>query len=216
MGANLIELLKDRVSPLVLKSDSTHIVEKDQALSQFYPVLLTILRARPVLIHELNGQLHPTLSTLLQNNVSLKNQLLAKLGQQVPPSHLENLLEQSITPSLNFIAGEAGASSPQAISNLLDQHAETIQQYLPHWVGPLLSSMGISVPSVASSNSNASEKPLYTQSNPDQVQEGMRKNTWIPFIILLLLAAAALFLYKQCSQAEDIIPAASSEVTPQN
>ncbi len=50
MSNNLIEVLKQQVSAMVLEGESTFLTEKNTALSLFYPILLSILRGKPSLI----------------------------------------------------------------------------------------------------------------------------------------------------------------------
>ena len=55
MNTDLIERLKSDVTAIV-QGEAEHLFAKDQALAQFYPVLLSILRARPAWIEGLGQQ----------------------------------------------------------------------------------------------------------------------------------------------------------------
>ena len=44
MQTDLIDLLKQSVSSIVLDGETQHLLEKNQALNSFYPILLSILK----------------------------------------------------------------------------------------------------------------------------------------------------------------------------
>ncbi len=44
MQRDLIDLLKQSVSSIVLEGETQHLLEKNQALSSFYPILLSIFK----------------------------------------------------------------------------------------------------------------------------------------------------------------------------
>jgi OmpA-OmpF porin, OOP family len=204
MSTNLVEQLKEHVSTIVLKGESEHVFEKDQVLSQFYPILLTILKSKPHLIEGLSQQLNPALATLFDGNTSLKNQFLSQFGSALPTTTTEHVLEQSIAPSLNYIRGEAGSGSPEAVVHLIEQNTAEINQYLPAWAAGILASLGIPL-------LRDKEVPKYHAENDlptdvSEVEREMGRRTWIPFIILLILAAIALFLYKHCREPDSQKP----------
>ncbi len=50
MNIDLIELIKQHVSSIVLDGDTENLFEKNSAISQFIPVLLNLFRSKPQLI----------------------------------------------------------------------------------------------------------------------------------------------------------------------
>jgi OmpA-OmpF porin, OOP family len=204
MSTNLIEQLKEHVSTIVLKGESEHVFEKDQVLSQFYPVLLTIIKSKPHLIEGLSQQLNPSLSTLFDGNTGLKNQFLSQFGTVLPTTSTEHILEQSIAPTLNYVRNEAGSGSPEAVVQLIEQKTAEINQYLPAWAASILESLGLPLLRDKEMPQYHSENDLPT--DVTEVEREMGKRSWIPFIILLVLALVALFLYKQCREPDSQKP----------
>ncbi len=64
MSINPIELLKGKVSSTILNNQDGYLGEKTNALSKFYPILLSLLAAKPDLIGQLKNSLAPSLSDL--------------------------------------------------------------------------------------------------------------------------------------------------------
>lgn len=209
MSTNLIEMLKEHVSTIVLKGESEHVFEKDQVLNQFYPVLLTILKSRPHLVESLSQQLNPNLVELFGGNSALKNQFVGQFSTVLPDNTTEHVLAQSIAPTLNFLRGEAGSGSPEAVTHLIDQHTADINQYLPAWAAAILASLGIPLLRDKEMPQYHSENELPTEVT--EVEREMGKRSWIPFIILLLLTLLVLFLYKQCREADPERPVVQSQ-----
>lgn len=209
MSANLIELLKEHVSTIVLKGESEHIFEKDQILNQFYPVLLTILKSKPHLIDSLSQQLNPNLVELFDGNTALKNQFVGQFSTVLPDNRTEHVLAQSIAPTLNFLKAEAGSGQPDAVSHLIEQHTAEINQYLPVWAAPILEFLGIPLLRDKEMPQYHSENELPTETS--EVEREMGKRSWIPFIILLLLTLIVLFLYKQCREPDSTKPVVHSQ-----
>ncbi len=109
MNTDLIERLKSDVTAIVLQGETEHLFAKDQALAQFYPVLLSILRARPAWIESLGQQLNPKIDELFNNNPTLKQQFLTQLDSTAPQDDIELTLNRAIVPTMNFLQAEAGA-----------------------------------------------------------------------------------------------------------
>ncbi|HBG83303.1 MAG TPA: hypothetical protein DDX00_05915, partial [Acinetobacter radioresistens] len=118
MSINFIELLRQKVSAIVLEGETTYLVEKSDALAQFYPVLLAILKARPELIPSLENQLNPTLNELFGHHIALKEQFLNQVSGSIPHLETERILNQSITPTMAVLIEEAGSPDPEAIRHL--------------------------------------------------------------------------------------------------
>ena len=128
MNTDLIERLKSDVTAIVLQCETEHLFAKDQALAQFYPVFLSILRARPAWIESLGQQLNPKIDELFNNNPTLKQQFLAQLDSTAPQDEIEQTLNRAIVPTMNFLQAEAGAPTAEAVGHLLDTHADAIQR----------------------------------------------------------------------------------------
>ncbi|MCO8069808.1 OmpA family protein [Acinetobacter lwoffii] len=209
MNIDFIERLKSDVTAIVLQGETEHLFAKDQALAQFYPIFLSILRARPAWIENLGQQLNPKIHELFNANPALKQQFLDQVDQSAPQDEIEHTLNRSIVPTMNFLQTEAGASSPEAISHLLETHADSIQRALPVWAGPILAALGVST--LAGQNLN--QEPVLAEQTII-VQEERKTGFLWPFIIFLILAGLILFLVRSCMQddVEDSNTQATSEV----
>ncbi|MDH5818823.1 OmpA family protein [Acinetobacter pseudolwoffii] len=196
MNVDLMERLKSDVTAIVLQGETEHLFAKDQALSQFYPIFLSILRARPAWIESLSQQLNPKTHELFNGNSALKQQFLDQLDQSAPQDQIEQTLNRAIVPTLNFLQTEAGASSPEAISHLLETHADSIQRALPVWAGSILAALGVSPLAGQHLNQAPELEPEYTVVVQQQKKTGF---LW-PFIIFLILAALILFFVRSCMQ----------------
>nr|WP_278356984.1 OmpA family protein [Acinetobacter lwoffii] len=209
MNIDFIERLKSDVTAIVLQGETEHLFAKDQALAQFYPIFLSILRARPAWIENLGQQLNPKIHELFNANPALKQQFLDHLDRSAPQEELEHTLNRSIVPTMNFLQTEAGASSPEAISHLLETHADSIQRALPVWAGPILAALGVS----PLAGQNLNQEPVLAEQTII-VQEERKTGFLWPFIIFLILAGLILFLVRSCMQdeVEDSNTQATSEV----
>lgn len=208
MSMDLISILKDNVSSIVLQGETDHLFEKDQALGQFYPIFLSILRAKPEWIQHLTQQLNPKITELFGGNGALKQQFLNQFAGQVPQDELEQTLNQSIAPTLGFLQTEAGATDPEAVTHLLDTHASSIQQALPLWAGPILASLGLS----QNPTQHLHQQPETVTPVQQVIHEDKPSRSWLPLILFLVLAAIALFLYKACSSQKDANAPANAAV----
>lgn len=209
MNIDFIERLKSDVTAIVLQGETEHLFAKDQALAQFYPIFLNILRSRPAWIENLGQQLNPKIHELFNANPALKQQFLDQVDQSAPQDEIEHTLNRSIVPTMNFLQTEAGASSPEAISHLLETHADSIQRALPLWAGPILAALGVS----PLAGQNLNQEPVLAEQTII-VQEERKTGFLWPFIIFLILAGLILFLVRSCMQddVEDSNTQATSEV----
>ena len=196
MNVDLMERLKSDVTAIVLQGETEHLFAKDQALTQFYPVFLTILRTRPVWIESLGQQLNPKIHELFNGNLALKQQFLDQVEQTAPQDEIEHTLNRAIVPTINFLQTEAGASSPEAVSHLLETHADSIQRALPVWAGPILAALGVS----PLAGQNLHQVPELEPEHTVIVQEQKKTGLLWPILIFLILAALILFFVRSCMQ----------------
>ncbi|WP_445115788.1 OmpA family protein [Acinetobacter sp. WZC-1] len=213
---DLIALLKDRVSPLVLQNHTTFLTEKSSALSAFYPFLLSALKENPKLISFFQNNLNPRIADLFGSNSGLKDQLLAHLGGPVPVEELEQTINKSIAPTLSLLGDQAGTQDEQGIVQFIQQHASSIQAALPQWSTSLLSGLGLGAVASAASNlgSSVTSKVNATTSSVQQnIPEKPKKGILWPIIGLLILVGLIALLLRACDQkkaAPDAAPAAPS------
>ena len=90
MNINLIDLLKKKVSAIVLEGETEYLSEKSQALTSFFPILLSILKSQPKLIESLQNQLNPRLGDVFNINPSLKQEFLQQISGTVPTKTIES------------------------------------------------------------------------------------------------------------------------------
>lgn len=201
MNTDLIERLKSDVTAIVLQGETEHLFAKDQALAQFYPVLLSILRARPAWIESLAQQLNPKIDELFNNNPTLKQQFLAQLDSTAPQDEIEQTLNRAIVPIMNFLQAEAGAPTAEAVGHLLDTHADSIQRALPVWAGPILASLGVSP--LAGQNLNCAPGLASEPEAEPLLTEEKKAVVFWPFILLVIIAAIILFFFRGCLRDDD-------------
>ena len=205
MSLNPIELLKDKVSSVLLNSQDSLLGEKTNALSKFYPILLSLLAAKPDLIGQLKNSLSPSLSDLFSNHDQIKNSLLSHLSGSAPTAEIENTLNSAIKPSLNAISEVAG-NDQNSILNYLSQHAESIRSYLPAWAVGLLAPLGLgaglssvasSITSSASSVTSSASAALASTGEKTSKFRGL-----LPIIALIVLGLLLAWLWRSCQHKE--------------
>ncbi len=104
MSINPIELLKEKVSSTILDNQDGFLGEKTNALSKFYPILLSLLAAKPDLIGQLKNSLAPSLSDLFSHNDQIKNTVLTHLSGTAPSAEIESTLNSAINlVSIQFL-----------------------------------------------------------------------------------------------------------------
>jgi len=147
MNDDLIQRLKYHVTPTVLQGETEYVAAKEQALAQFYPIFLSILRVHPEQAETLSQQLNPKISELFTEKPEIKQRLLehlASLSDSVPQEQLEQTLNRSIKPTIEYLKTEADASNPDAINYVIETNNDSIQKALPTWASQLLLVIGAS------------------------------------------------------------------------
>lgn len=200
MNINLIDLLKQKVSAVVLEGETEHLSEKSQALSSFYPILLSIFKSKPGLISNVQNQLNPRLSDIFSANPALKNQFLEQISGTVPTAVIESTLNRSIAPTLGVLEEEAGSSEPNAIVHLIETHWNDVSNALPHWALALLSALGISTASGHSLHQAPETEPYPV------VEEKKKTGFLLPLIALIILAALLALIFRACSDKKETEP----------
>lgn len=203
MNINLIDLLKQKVSAIVLEGETEHLSEKSQALSGFFPILLSILKSKPDLIAKLQGQLNPRLTDIFTGHPVLKQQILEKLSGTVSTERMESTLNRSIAPTLGFLEVEAGSSEPNAIGRLIERHWSTISNALPAWAPALLSGLGIGAASAIGNNVHQLPK---AEPYRKVVEEKKKSGFLLPLLAFIVLAALLALIFKSCSHKKETEP----------
>ena len=179
MQTDFIDLLKQSVSSIVLEGETQHLLEKNQALNSFYPILLSILNSRPELIDNLLRQLNPRVGDVFGSNLSLKQQFLDLVSGTAPQTEIENTLNRSIAPSLNFLENQAGSSDPVAIQHLLQNNLDSIQAALPQWATALLAALGVN---------NAAGQTVHQAPEVIVTEPVEERRSWLlPILALIIL-----------------------------
>ncbi|CAB1214144.1 OmpA family protein [Acinetobacter bouvetii] len=200
MNINLIDLLKQKVSAMVLEGETAHLSEKSQALSSFFPILLAIFKSKPDLVANLQSQLNPRLGDIFSINPALKQEFLQQLSGTVPTENIESTLNRSIAPTLGFLETEAGSAEPSAISHLIETYWPAVSAALPHWAPVLLSALGVSTASEQSLHQAPSAEPYVA------VEEKKKTGVLLPLIAFIILAALLGLIFKSCSEKKDTPP----------
>ncbi|WP_151744464.1 OmpA family protein [Acinetobacter calcoaceticus] len=200
MSINPIELLKEKVSSILLDEQDGYLGEKSNALSKFYPILLSLLAAKPDLIGQLKNSLAPSLSDLFSHNDQIKNTVLTHLSGTAPNNEIESTLNSAIKPSLNAISDVAG-NDQQSIVNYLRQHSDTIRSYLPAWAVGLLAPLGVGAGLSSVPHSTSTAPPLAAASEKTGKSRG-----FLPIIALIILGLIIAWLWRSC-QHKEAVPA---------
>ena len=186
---NLVNILKERVTPIVLKETTTRVIEKGNILAAFYPFFLSALKARPDLISTLQNSLNPRLVDIFHSNFAAKDHLLQAINLGLPQHELEDTLNQSIAPTLGVLEDLAGGDEKQDILRLLEQNSDSFTSVLAPWAKSIVGTLGLS--SAGAAGIHARQVP--------PVETHKKSNFLLPIIALLILAAIAAFFFKQCS-----------------
>ncbi|MDO7196293.1 OmpA family protein [Acinetobacter pittii] len=200
MSINPIELLKEKVSSTILDNQDGYLGEKSNALSKFYPILLSLLAAKPDLIGQLKNSLAPSLSDLFSHNDQIKNTVLTHLSGTAPNNEIESTLNSAIKPSLNAISDVAG-NDQQSIVNYLRQHADTIRSHLPGWAVGLLAPLGLGAGLSSVPHATSAAPPLAAASEKTGKSRG-----FLPIIALIILGLIIAWLWRSC-QHKEAVPA---------
>ncbi|WP_044425173.1 OmpA family protein [Acinetobacter pittii] len=200
MSINPIELLKEKVSSTILDNQDGYLGEKSNALSKFYPILLSLLAAKPDLIGQLKNSLAPSLSDVFSHNDQIKNTVLTHLSGTAPNNEIESTLNSAIKPSLNAISDVAG-NDQQSIVNYLRQHADTIRSHLPGWAVGLLAPLGLGAGLSSVPHATSAAPPLAAASEKKGKSRG-----FLPIIALIILGLIIAWLWRSC-QHKEAVPA---------
>ena len=193
MNINLIDLLKKKVSAIVLEGETEYLSEKSQALTSFFPILLSILKSQPKLIESLQNQLNPRLTDIFITNPALKQQFLEQISGTVPTGAMESTLNRSIAPTLGVLEIEAGSAEPSAIVHLIETHWSAVSNALPPWALALLSALGIGT-AVEHTLHQAPEITSYKEA-----EEKKKSGFLLPLIAFVILAVLLAFIFRACS-----------------
>ncbi|RLZ08192.1 hypothetical protein EAH57_10195 [Acinetobacter sp. 2JN-4] len=139
MPINPMELLKQKVSSVIVNDQTCLVNEKNDVLSRFYPILLSRFLLKPELVDQLKEQLTPSVFDLFEKNDQVKNALLLRLAAgRVPASEVEKTLNRAIPKSLAVLSNEVG-NDTMSIIYYLREHKESIYALLPNWINEVLS-----------------------------------------------------------------------------
>jgi len=203
MNINLIDLLKKKVSAIVLEGETEYLSEKSQALTSFFPILLSILKSQPKLIESLQNQLNPRLTDIFITNPALKQQFLEQISGTVPTGAMESTLNRSIAPTLGVLEIEAGSSEPSAIVHLIETHWSAVSNALPPWALALLSALGIGT-AVEHTLHQAPEITSYKEA-----EEKKKSGFLLPLIAFVILAVLLALIFRTCSGQKEAEPAST-------
>ena len=220
---DLIQLLKDRIIPIVLNQDNNQqdpslYQEKSTAVATFIPILLSIFKAKPELIHTLQNSLSPNLSDIFGHDQLTKNHFVEAFNQSSSPAETESLLSQTIAPTLGAVSDLAGSSDQNAILHYLDQNLDSIKSALPLWATSLLGGFGIG--SLAHSTPHATTTPhIASHEAPSHVSaatpvappEKEKSGLLLPLIALIILGILVSLFLRYCNNKDETV--ASGDLT---
>lgn len=206
MLTNIIELLQQQVTPIVLQSETEHLLEKKHALDNFYPILLSLLKEKPDYITELQNHLNPRLSDLFNTHQSLKEKFIEAIGATAPPSEIEETLNHAIAPTLGVLETQAGSNDQHAIEHFLLNHNTDIAVALPLWAKPLLAALGV--------NTLVGQTLNQSPSNASYIGAKRQNRWWIPVLFIVALGLICALLFKMCSRVEQPTTVADSSNVP--
>ena len=187
MSINPIELLKQKVSSVIVNDQTCLINKKNAILSRFYPILLSRFLANPELIDQLKEKLRPCLSDLLENNNQVINSLLIYLAAgKLSVTEVETTLNRAIPKSLAVLSAEVGHEAIYII-HYLREHSVSIQALLPVWSAEVL----LPLNQLELNEPEQSEEPL-----PEMPPEPRRHHRIFPFFALFVASFSLIWLYQ--------------------
>ena len=176
MSIHPMELLKQKVSSVIVNDQTSLVNEKNDVLSRFYPVLLYRFLEKPELVDKLREKLTPSISDLLEDNERVKNALLLRLAAgKVSVAEVEITLNRAIPKSLAVLSNEVGNDAIRIIYYLRD-HKASIYSLLPCWTTEVLSQLN---------ESALQEQVLDVIPAIPSVPDAKKTNKIFPFLTLL-------------------------------
>ncbi|QER39361.1 hypothetical protein F2A31_06425 [Acinetobacter suaedae] len=138
MSTNPMELLKQKVSMVIVNDQTSLMNEKNDILSRFYPILLSRFLVKPELVDQLKEKLTPSVYDLFEKNDQVKNALLLRLAAgRVSIAEVEKTLNRAIPKSLAVLSNEIGDDTVSIIY-YLREHKNSINALLPTWMNEVL------------------------------------------------------------------------------
>lgn len=218
---DLIQILKDRVIPIVLNQESLSqepnlLNESSTVISNFIPILLSVFKNNPTLISSLQNNLNPRVTDLFLNEPSAATHLIDEIHQPlsgVSKEKTETLLNHSIAPTLGVLEDLAGSNDEHTIAHFLGQHVDSIRAALPLWATSILGGLGIGLTSSALAANTAIDPtatviPSYVpppiQQTPPPEPEKEKSKLWLPLIALIVLALLVALFLRYCNNKEQV------------
>lgn len=143
MSFNIIYLLQQQVTPIVLAEEKEDFLFKKQALTDFYPILLSAINAKPELFEKLRDQVQPDITEIFDNNLETTQQVLNYISGEASIEDVNSILNASLGSSLNLLVSEAGSSDIQVVRHLIKGQMPLVLNALPAWSDDLLTISGI-------------------------------------------------------------------------
>lgn len=143
MSFNLIYLLQKNVTPILLAEVTEDLLYKKQALTDFYPILLSAINAKPELFEKLHNQLAPNITDIFDENRDVTQQILNYISGEASTEEVNKILNASLAPTLNLLISEAGTDDAQVVEYLIKGQMPLVLNALPHWSVDLLAMTGI-------------------------------------------------------------------------
>lgn len=143
MSFNIINLLQQHVTPIVLVKEIDDLLFKKQALTDFYPILLSAINAKPELFEKLHNQLEPDITDIFDENSDITQQILNYISGEASTEEVNKILNASLAPILNLLVSEAGSGDIQVVEHLIKGQMPLVLNALPHWSVDLLAMAGI-------------------------------------------------------------------------
>ncbi|MGN5765693.1 hypothetical protein ACNQO6_15265 [Acinetobacter calcoaceticus] len=185
MSIHPMELLKQKVSSVIVNDQTSLMNEKNDVLSRFYPILLYRFLEKPELVDKLREKLTPSISDLLEENERVKNAVLLRLAAgKVSVAEVEITLNRAIPKSLAVLSNEVGNDAIGIIYYLRD-HKASIYSLLPCWTSEVLAQL----------NETAIKEPLLELIPAIPVVPPAKKQNKIFPLFTVLFGFSLVFLY---------------------
>lgn len=212
----LFERLEQDITPKVLPGIAST-DNRAVALSQFYPILLTMFMNRssdlPPSTMQASGS---HIMEQLWPDANHRNQVMEQLAlhNNVEQADMARIMSDATPQVASFLSREAGS---QGVHGYLTGHREGIIKRLPAWTEKLLPLLGLAA---APATMGATSTATHHHTQPAVVTEprsGMGK--WLPLLALLTLGLLALLFWKTCSnttqttQTTTAAPVATQQTT---
>lgn len=203
MSFNIINLLQQHVTPIVLVKETDDLLFKKQALTSFYPILLAAINSKPELFEKLRNQLEPDITDIFDENSDITQQILNYISGEASTEEVNHHLNASLAPVLNLLVSEAGSGDIQVIEHLIKGQMPLVLNALPHWSVDLLAMAGIKN-SLENIREELKKPEAFVSTSSNKKKKPFPLQYVVLFIVIALLILVIKSLFQHNSESSEL------------